>query len=86
LAFRNHEGLPLKTTINDELLLHLAKAQPPEIAEHRANATVDDLRAQGSRTIAFTDKAKAWAGRVFGAPARSAAAACWPGSRRRRPR
>jgi hypothetical protein len=66
LAFRNHEGLPLSASIDDEFLTRLAKAQPPEIAEHRANATVEDLRAQGSQTIAFTDRAKAWAGRMFG--------------------
>jgi len=66
LAFRNHEGLPLTTAIDDEFLTRLAKAQPPEIAEHRANASVEDLRLQGSATIAFTDRAKAWAGRMFG--------------------
>jgi hypothetical protein len=69
LAFRNHEGLPLKPTIDDELLLALSKAQPPEIAEHRANATVQDLREQGSETIRFTDKAKKWAGGLFGSGA-----------------
>ncbi|WP_316184753.1 peptidoglycan-binding protein [Bradyrhizobium sp. SZCCHNRI1003] len=66
LAFRHHEGLPLMPTIDDDLIQALAKAQPPEVAETRANATTDDLRAQGSQTIAFTDKAKAWAGRLFG--------------------
>jgi len=53
LAFRYHEGLPLTTAIDDEFLTRLAKAQPPEIAEHRANASVEDLRPQGSATIAF---------------------------------
>ena len=46
-----------------------AKAQPPVIAEHRANATVQDLREQGSETIRFTDKAKKWAGGLFGSSA-----------------
>ncbi|WP_316228380.1 MULTISPECIES: peptidoglycan-binding protein [unclassified Bradyrhizobium] len=66
LAFRHHEGLPLSPAIDDDLTRALAHAQPPDIAEIRANATVDDLRAQGSHTIAFTDQAKAWAGRLFG--------------------
>jgi hypothetical protein len=66
LAFRNHEGLPLMPAIDDDLINALAKAQPPEIAEQRTTATVDDLREQGSETIRFTDKAKAWAGRLFG--------------------
>lgn len=67
LAFRNHEGLPLKATVDDEFLTRLAKAQPPEIAEHRADATVEDLRAQSSQTITFTDKAKLWAWRACSA-------------------
>lgn len=66
LAFRNHEGLPLKPVIDDALLTALAKAQPPDVADHRANATVNDLRAQGSVTIDFSDKVKAWGGRLFG--------------------
>jgi hypothetical protein len=67
LAFRNHERLPLRPSIDDELLTRLAKARPPEIADVRANATVHDLREHGSETIAFTDKVKAWGGRLFGA-------------------
>jgi hypothetical protein len=66
LAFRNHEGLPLRPSIDDELLNALQKARPAEVADGRANATVHDLRAQGSQTIAFTDKVKAWGGRLFG--------------------
>jgi hypothetical protein len=66
LAFRNHEGLPLTPAIDDELLNALQKARPPEIADVRANATVHDLRARGSETIRFTDKVKAWGGRLFG--------------------
>ena len=69
LAFRNRNGLPLRTSIDDEFLNALAKARPPEIAEERANASTADLRAQGSETISFTDKAKAWAGRIFGGSA-----------------
>jgi hypothetical protein len=66
LAFRNRCGLPLTPTIDDEFLAALARAQPPEISDHRANATVHDLRAQGSETIRFTDQVKAWGGRLFG--------------------
>lgn len=66
LAFRNKNGLPLTTAVDDEFLNALAKARPPEIAEERANASTADLRAQGSETISFTDQAKAWAGRIFG--------------------
>jgi hypothetical protein len=66
LAFRNRNGLKLSPAIDDELIQALAKARRPDVAETRANATVNDLRDQGSRTIAFTDKTKAWAGRMFG--------------------
>ena len=66
LSFRNKNGLPLTPDIDDEFLNALAKARPPEIAEGRSNASTADLRAQGSETISFTDKVKAWAGRIFG--------------------
>ena len=67
LAFRNREGLPLTPTIDDEFLTALAHAQPPEISEARAEATVKDLREQKSETITFSDKVKGWAGKLFGA-------------------
>jgi hypothetical protein len=67
LAFRNKHGLPLTPTIDEEFLNALAKAQPPEVAEERKNATVDDVREAGSKTIEITDKTKTWAGRIFGA-------------------
>ena len=66
LAFRHDNGLPLTPAIDDELLNALLKAQPKEIPETRANATVHDLREQKSATISFTDKIKAWAGKLFG--------------------
>jgi hypothetical protein len=66
LAFRNKNGLPLTPMIDDAFLAALAKAQPPEVGDHRANATVHDLREQGSETIRFTDQVKAWGGRLFG--------------------
>lgn len=66
LAFRNKAGLPLTPTIDDEFLAALSKAQPAEVSEERANATVHDLREQGSETIGFTDRVKSWGGRLFG--------------------
>ncbi|MBR0695938.1 peptidoglycan-binding protein [Bradyrhizobium lablabi] len=66
LAFRNEHGLPLTTAIDDQLLTELGKAAPRQVAEARAYATVDDLRAGGSQTIALTDRAKRWAGNLFG--------------------
>ncbi len=41
LDFRNREGLPLAPTIDDEFLTRLAKAQPIDVAEHRAYATLE---------------------------------------------
>lgn len=66
LAFRRHEDLPLKPDIDDELLAALARAQPRHVDEIRANATTEDLREQGSETIAITDQVKKWAGSLFG--------------------
>jgi hypothetical protein len=66
LAFRNKNGLPLTPAIDDDFLAALAKASPPEVADERANATADDLRAQDSETIGFTDRVKGWGGRLFG--------------------
>jgi peptidoglycan hydrolase-like protein with peptidoglycan-binding domain len=66
LAFRNKNGLSLTPTIDDEFLTALAKAQPPEVSDERAAATVEDLREQKSETIAFTDKVKGRAGKLLG--------------------
>lgn len=66
LAFRHDHGLPLTPTVDDDLLTALAKAQAPEQDDTRANATVDDVRQEGSHTIEITDMAKKWAGRLFG--------------------
>lgn len=66
LAFRNRNGLPLTPDIDDDFLTALAKAPPLEVAEERASATTDDLRAQQSETIGFTDRVKGWAGKLFG--------------------
>jgi hypothetical protein len=67
LAFRNKNGLPLTSTIDDQFLEALAHATPPEIAETRATATVEDLRAQKSETVSITDQVKGWGGKLFGA-------------------
>ncbi|WP_233475403.1 peptidoglycan-binding protein [Bradyrhizobium brasilense] len=67
LAYRNEHGLLLTPAIDERLLAELAKPQAPRhVAETRARATVKDLRDQGSRTIALTDQAKRWAGKIFG--------------------
>lgn len=74
LAFRNKNGLPLTPTIDDEFLTALAKASPLEISDERANATAEDLRAQGSETISFTDRVKGWGGKLFGGASGTAGA------------
>jgi hypothetical protein len=66
LAFRNKNGLPLTPTIDDQFLVALAHATPPEVSDERASATAEDLRAQNSETISFTDKVKGWGGKLFG--------------------
>ena len=66
LAFRRANNLPLTTEIDDELLTALSKAAPRQIGTDRANATADDLRAEGSETIGILDRAKGWAGKLFG--------------------
>jgi hypothetical protein len=53
-------------SIDDKLLAALARAEPRPVSEVSANATAGDLREQGSETIAITDQAKSWAGRIFG--------------------
>lgn len=67
LAYRNARGLPLTPDIDDQLIAELGKPQEPRhVAETRAAATVEDLRDDGSQTIALTDRAKGWAGKIFG--------------------
>ncbi|SDF31247.1 Peptidoglycan-binding (PGRP) domain of peptidoglycan hydrolases-containing protein [Bradyrhizobium brasilense] len=70
LAYRNARGLPLTPAIDDRLIAELGKPQAPrQVAETRASATVEDLRDEGSQTIALTDRAKRWAGKIFGSSA-----------------
>jgi peptidoglycan hydrolase-like protein with peptidoglycan-binding domain len=66
LAFRHEHDLPLVPGIDDELLAAMARAEPRQVAEVRANATTQDLREQGVQTIAMTDQVKGWAGKLFG--------------------
>lgn len=66
LAFRHEHDLPLVPGIDDDLLAALARAEPRQVSEIRQEATAKDLREQGSETIAITDQAKGWAGKLFG--------------------
>jgi hypothetical protein len=57
LAFRADNNLPIYVGIDDEFMAALLKARPRDIAPERLNATVEDLREGGSKTIEATDKA-----------------------------
>lgn len=54
-AFQSHEGLPVTGLYDDATKARLAVAEPREVSDDRANATVDDLRAAGSQTVAAAD-------------------------------
>jgi peptidoglycan hydrolase-like protein with peptidoglycan-binding domain len=58
LAFRADNGLPTIAQIDDEFLKALAVGKPRMVNPIRAKATVEDLRAAGSETIAVTDTGK----------------------------
>jgi hypothetical protein len=66
LAFRHEHDLPLDPGIDDDLLAAMARAEPRQVSEVRANATTQDLREQGVQTIGITDQVKGWAGKLFG--------------------
>lgn len=66
LAFRHEHDLPLTPDIDDELLAALARAEPRQVSEVRSQATAEDLRDQGVKTIAITDQVKGWAGKIVG--------------------
>lgn len=55
LAFRADNDLPIYAGVDKELLSALMLAPPRAIAETRAEATVEDLREAGSRTIHDAD-------------------------------
>lgn len=58
LAFRADHGLDLIAEIDDTFLARLMTAEPREVSEERAEATISDLRDQGSRIIKSTDSAQ----------------------------
>lgn len=66
LAFRQDYDLPLVPVIDDDMRTALTGASPIEPDEHRANATLDDVKAGGSKTLEVTEKAKGWAGKIIG--------------------
>jgi putative chitinase len=73
LAFRNENGIEPRPIVDNALIVALAKAAPRHISEGRANATADDVRAT-SETLSITDRAKKWAGWIFGSGIVGAAA------------
>ena len=56
LGFRADHNLPLIPVIDKSLLAALMASAPRPVSEARANATVADLRAEGSTTIKIADK------------------------------
>ncbi|WP_315806987.1 MULTISPECIES: N-acetylmuramidase domain-containing protein [unclassified Bradyrhizobium] len=55
-AFQAHEGLPITGKFDDATCAALAIAEPKEPGRDRATATVEDLRAAGSKTIRTADR------------------------------
>lgn len=74
-AFQEHEGLPVTGAVDEATRNALLAALPREPSPERKDATVDDLRAAGSRTVAAADnlswiaRAKIALGGLFGAGA-----------------
>jgi peptidoglycan hydrolase-like protein with peptidoglycan-binding domain len=66
LAFRADHGLDLIAEIDDTFLAALMTAEPREVSEERAEATISDLREQGSRIIKSTDNAQGGAVAIGG--------------------
>lgn len=58
LAFRYEHGLELAPIVDDEFLAFLMVGEPRPVAPERAGTTVNDVRKEGSRTIAAADKAQ----------------------------
>lgn len=75
LAFRNDNGLPLRPTIDDELLAALEKAQPRHIPDTRANAEPKDI-AKENTTVRATmrNRIAGWWATVTGGVAAAIAA------------
>lgn len=57
LAFRADHGLPVYVGVDDEMASELLRARPRDVAPERREATTDDLRRGGSKTIEATDRA-----------------------------
>lgn len=66
LGFRVDHGLPLVPVIDKALLAALMVAPARPVSEARANATVADLRAEGSTTIKIADKSSGAAAALGG--------------------
>lgn len=64
-AFQRREGLPVTGKYDDETRKELKVALPRDVNETRAEATVQDLREAGSKTIAAADKGSFWAKILF---------------------
>lgn len=58
LAFRADNGLPIYAGVDADMLAILMVAPTREVGETRRDATVQDLREQGSRTIRDADQAR----------------------------
>jgi len=58
LAFRSDNGLPTVAQIDDAFLQALSVGKHRVIARERYEATVDDLRDAGSKTVSVTDTGK----------------------------
>lgn len=58
LAFRADNGLPIYAGVDADMLAILMIAPTREVGETRRDATVQDLREQGSRTIRDADQAR----------------------------
>lgn len=66
LAFRADHGLPIVADIDDQLLAALMVAQGRPVSERRAETTVEDVRASGSRQIDAGDKQQVGGGLLAG--------------------
>ncbi len=60
-AFQRREGLKVTGTLNEETRAELREIQPLEVSEARSEEGADELRAQGSKTIASADTGGWWA-------------------------
>ena len=72
LAFQAHEGLPVTGTYDEATQATMAEAVKRPVSPERKDTTADELKEEGSRTIATADnlsmfgKAKLWLAGVTG--------------------